>query len=215
MRLRFWFMSALKMLGLIVGASAAYGLLLWLQMDDGSMAFLAMLQLYFILFGAFMLLVMNVSLYKMMVSLVLSFGSTRREAFTGLQIYRLLPGLAATALTVLLAVIPGVEPLFSPSATAAICLGAFLLCGAIGSILGMVNYRFGKVGAIVAGVCVAIVCMGGGFLFGFAAVGQTRFPPLLRSSWYFPWIFLIFSAVVYALVLIPERRIIRRYQVKQ
>ena len=34
MRLRYWFTGALQLLGMVLGASALYCLVIWLQMDD-------------------------------------------------------------------------------------------------------------------------------------------------------------------------------------
>ena len=113
MRLRYWFTGALQLLGMVLGASALYCLVIWLQMDDEVQFLLAMLPLYFILFGSIMMLCLTVGLYKTMVNLALSFGSTRREVLAGLQLYRLLPTLAVAALAALLTGIPGVESVFS------------------------------------------------------------------------------------------------------
>ena len=215
MRLRYWLVGAVKLLGMVVGASAFYCLVMWLQMDDGELTFLLIgLPLYFILFGAFMMLGLTVSLYKSMVNMALSFGSTRREVLAGLQLYRLLPSLAVTALAALLTVIPGAEHMFSPGETISICLGVFLLCSAYGSVLGMVNYRFGKVGAIVSGIGIAAVAIGAGVVFALTA-DDARWLNLLLDSGALTWVFLAVCSAIYLLVLLPEHRIIRSYQVRQ
>lgn len=215
MRLRFWFSRGLQVLASILGASVLYGLLMWIQMDDSRLEFLLMmLPLYFILFGGFILLIMTFSLYKMMLSLCLSFGSTRREALVGMHIYRLIPTLGITALAALLYVFPGVEPLFSVRTMVLLSLGAFLLMGAVGSVLGMIYYRFGKVGAIITGISSVILGIGAGFLFAFSTNIQSGLSGL-AGSLPLSWVPLVLGAAVYLLTMIPENLVIRNYQVKQ
>ena len=60
------------------------------------------------------------------------------------------------------------EIVFSLGQTVRICLGTFLVSSAFGSVLGMVNYRFGKVGAVVTGI--GIIGIGGGVAFCLTAV---------------------------------------------
>ena len=215
MKLRFWVVSALKNLGIIVGASLLYGVLMWMQMDDGTLSnLLEGLSLYLILFGALMTLGINTGLYKMSVSLALSFGSTRREALVGVHLYRLIPAAAVTALASLIFLIPGVEPLFGMGTTMVLSAGLFLLCGAFGSVLGMVSCRFGKTGAIVAGIAAGVVCLCGGFAFGFAAVDQSWWPRLFQGLG-LTWVFLLAAAAIYAIVSVPEYRFVRSFQVRQ
>lgn len=214
MRLRYWFTGALQLLGMVLGASALYCLVIWLQMDDEVQFLLTMLPLYFILFGSIMMLCLTVGLYKTMVNLALSFGSTRREVLAGLQLYRLLPTLAVAALAALLTGIPGVESVFSLGQTARICLGAFLVSSAFGSVLGMVNYRFGKVGAVVTGISIAAVGIGVGVALGLTA-GDAGWLDRLLDRCALGWVFLAVCAVLYLLPLLPECRMIRSYQVRQ
>ncbi len=212
MRLRFWLMGGLRVLGTILGASALYAFFMWIQMED-STYILTLLPLYLILFGAVMLMAMTLGLYKMMLSLSLSFGSTRREAMMGIHIYRLLPCLGTTAMVALLTAVPGVEFLFSLQSTILVCLGAFLLCGALGAVLGLIYYRFGKLGAILSVVCMVLLAFAGGFL-AVLSVDQSDWLQRLFSTVPASWLTLALGAAVYLIVMIPERLVLRKYQVK-
>lgn len=214
MRLRFWLLGSLRIFGSVVGASAIYAIFMWIQMDDGKITnVLTLLPLYFLLFGAIMLLAMTMSLYKMMVSLSLSFGSTRREALAGLHVYRLLPTLGVAAVMAMLTVIPGTEPLFSPQTTILVTLGTFLLCSAVGSALGMIYYRFGKVGAVIMTVCIVLLAITGGIL-GILSTRQSAWLQAIFNHVPLSWMALGLGAAVYLIVMIPEYVVIRRYQVK-
>lgn len=215
MRLRFWLKNGLELLGMTVGISAFYCALMWIQLETGGWSdVLSLLPVCLIIFGAFMFAITAIGLYKMTISLVLSFGSTRREVLMGLQLYRLLPAVGIALLAALLTVIPGVEPVFSPCTTLLLSLGAFLLGGAAGAVLGMVSYRFGKVGTVITVICLGLFGFGLGLLAAFSADGQSWLSALAERGG-LPWLCLGLGAAAYLLVMIPESRIVRSYQVKQ
>lgn len=213
MRLRFWFRSSLQTLAAILGASALYGLLMGLQLDGAGLPdILGLMPMYLTLFGAIMLLAMMLAVYKFTLNLAISLGSTRREAFAGLQVLRLVPILVTVAVVALIMMIPGVEFFWGPAVLIPAALGLFLFTGAVGSVFGMVYLRFGKLGTVLTVLVLILVGILGGVLavLGFQV---SRFS-LSFSASRIPWLVLAAGAVVYALMLIPESRIIRKYQVK-
>lgn len=210
MRLRFWFRSSLQTLAATLGASAVYGLLMGIQLDGASFQdVLSLLPMYLMLFGAVMLMAMMLAVYKFSLGLSISLGSTRREAFVGLQVYRLVPTLVTVAVTALVTLVPGVETFWGPAVMIPAALGIFLFTGALGGLAGMVYLRFGKIAAILT--VLLLIVMGGvcGGLTVFFA--EANWPVL--AGW-IPWLILGLGAVVYGLVLIPESRVVRKYQVK-
>lgn len=215
MRLRFWLKSGLEILGMTVGISAFYCALMWIQMEDGGwLDVLSILPVYLIVLGALLFAVTAIGQYRMTVSLVLSFGSTRREVLMGLQIYRLLPTVCIALLAALLTMLPGVAPVFSPYTTFLLSLGAFLLGGAAGALLGMVTYRFGKVGTVITIISMALLGFGLGLLAVFSVDGQSRLYALAERG-ELPWLCLALGAAAYLLMMIPESRVVRSYQVRQ
>lgn len=213
MRLRFWLKSGWDVLVNTAGMSALYCVVMCIQIEnDGWQDILTMLPIYLILFGALVFAISAFGLYKMTISLVLSFGSTRREVLLGLQLYRLLPAAGIALLAALLTMIPSVEPVFSPGTAFLISLGVFLLGGAAGAILGMVAYRFGKVGTVITAICVGLFGSGLGVMGSLSIAGGGYD---LRAPGSLPWLLLALGAAVYLLVMIPEIRVVRGYQVRQ
>lgn len=212
MRLRFWFKGGLQALGGGVGASVLYGLLMELQMDSGNL--FMMLSLYLVFFGACILLVTMMSLYKYMLSMALSFGSTRREALVGMHLYRLLPAVSMAALAVLITLVPGTERLFSAGTLFPLALGVLLLGEVAGTILSVIAYRFGKVGGLIAGVCLFLVGVGAGLLAIFSLADEQSWLFEFVGTVSLTWAFLAAVGVLYLLTIIPEARIVRNYQVK-
>lgn len=213
MRLRLWVKGGLQTLATIAAASVLYGLLMWMQSSDMTLeATLEILPLYLISFGAVMILIMSLTAYKAMLPLALSFGSTRREAFAGLQVFRLLPMAVVVLLLALLLLVPGVEAAFGFSATLLVASGTYLLFGAVGSGVGMVYIRFGRVGAILAGILAGLLLVAGVILI--TAGAASLLPLSFFSADWLPWLALALGAAVYLLLLIPEARIVRRYQIK-
>lgn len=213
MRLRFWIKGGLQTLATVAGASAIYGLLMWFQSSASTLEeVLSLLPLYILTFGTIMLLAMTVSVYKGMLPLALSFGSTRREVFVGLQVFRLLPTAAVVLLLVLLFLVPGTEMFLGLPTAVLLTVGLFLFVGAIGSGLGMVYVRFGKLGTILMVVTLLVL----GFALGIGAVlglSSVKFDVAVSLRW-LPWLVLAAGAVVYLLMLIPEFRTVRKYQIK-
>lgn len=213
MRLRFWIKGGLQTLATVAGASALYGLLMWVQSSNITLEeTLSFLPFYLVTFGAIMLLAMTVSVYKAMLPLALSFGSTRREAFVGLQVFRLLPTAAVALLLVLLFLVPGTEMVLGLSAVVLLTAGLFLFVGAIGSGLGMIYVRFGKLGTILMVVTLLVLglALGIGAVLGLSSV---KFDVAVSLRW-LPWLVLATGAAVYLLMLIPEFRTVRKYQIK-
>ena len=213
MRLRFWFRSSLQTLAAILGASALYGLMMGMQLNGAELAdILGLLPMYLTIFGAIILLAMMLGVYKFMLGLSISMGSTRREAFVGLQVARMVPTLVTVAITALLTLIPGAEFFWGASTMIPAALGLFLFTGALGSIFGMVYLRFGKVATILTVILLILVGAGCGVL-GVLGIQATRFHVPLSAQW-IPWLILAAGAVFYTLMLIPESRVVRGYQVK-
>lgn len=206
MRLRYWIKTGLRNGVTLLGGCVMFSLMMLLQRGADGLADILRIGVGFLIaFGGGMSMVLNMLAYKLYLPVALSFGSSRREAFVGLQFLRLLPGAIIMAAAAL-AMVPAEMDV---RAVVPAGLGAILLLDAVGSGVGMVSVKFGK-GFIV--VCSAVIGMlaglcgvGGGFVFLLS-------PELISGS--LPWVILAVGAAAYAVSMIPEYRIVYQLNVK-
>jgi hypothetical protein len=141
MRLKDWFKSGLQYAAIIIFASAIYGVLMEPTNLDEMVSMAAM---YMLLFGGAMSLLFSISVYKVMLPVSLGFGSTRREAFVGIQCYRGVYMVLVSAAAVGLYLLGGKMGLTELKVLAPIGIGLMPLMTAVGAVIGMVGSRFGK-----------------------------------------------------------------------
>lgn len=213
MRLGYWVKQSLQMTMNILAGSAAYTVMMAVQGTvDGIMEALEMGGLFLVMFGVIISMVLNTTVYQLHIPLTLSFGSTRKEAFTGIQIYRLINGLVVVlggcGLYGLAGGALGEESLMPAWCFGVLVLGGYLLVGAYGILTGILATKLGKIamGALTAvGSLVVLAVISGAVLvlelgFGF-------------ETW-MVWIVLALGAVVYGLMLIPEVRTLKKFCVR-
>lgn len=210
MRVRFWLRLSLESIGALLGGSALYSLLMILQSDDLLGFVFPQFSLFLMLFGAFLSLGLSLGIYKTTVSLALAFGSTRREVLFGLQLFRLLPALIIPLCAAGLNALAGETALFPTNLFLPLGFGMFLGFSAIGSVLSAIFTRFGTAAALVTGLFVLVIGLGGGIVSVMMSFSHnaTPFPA------YAGWAVLGLGAVLYVLSWIPERRIVMTYNVK-
>jgi len=212
MRLRYWIRTGLQTFLWVVGACAFYSFLMFIQMDDFLQGALINLPIYLLLFGGMMLMGMNIGAYKFNLQLALAFGSTRNEAIVGLNLSRLIPSLLLTAVLVIFCGLPVAEAPVSPVQAIPLGLGVYLFFGALGSVIGVIFTKYGKVVAIVTAVLLVLICGVCGFLAGFS--GSNSFLGSLIFSASLPWLVLGIGLLAYALSQIPEQRTVWKCNVK-
>lgn len=207
MRLKDWLKSGLQYGAIVVGASFLYGTLMG-PSSVGEM--LTMTAMYMLLFGAAINMLYNITVYKVMLPLALSFGSTRKEAFVGIQCYRLVYAVLVIGVAVplyLLAREDGVTELmiFVP-----IGIGLMLMMNALGAVLGMIGNRFGK------GVMAVLTVVGSLIACGIVVTAVILFSFLSESigSYYGLWLLPVVGLVIYGLVSIAEHKAVKKYSVK-
>lgn len=212
MRLGYWVKTAFQSAGAIIAGAAMYTVMMYaMGMEGGFQQLLSMAAVYLMLFGAGMSLLYGVTVYKLHLPLAVSFGSTRKEAAVGLQCYRLIfTGLIAAAATILWLLSGedgfGSAPVFIP-----VGVTVLLIAGAVGTVLGVVSARFGRVAVIVTSLLTVLLIAGGVFatiLFLLTAEGEILFP---QWSW---WVMPLAGIVLHLLSMIPERRMVYKYNVK-
>ena len=212
MRLGYWVRQSLKMTMIILAGSAAYTVMMAVQGTvDGIMDALQMGGFFLMMFGIMISTVLNTTVYQLHLPLTLSFGSTRKEAFVGIQLYRLINGLIVVLVGCGLYGVAGAmgdEWLMPAWCIGVLGLGAYLLMGAFGILMGILATKLGKVAlAAVAGVVtlLGMVTIGGAVLGLELGFGLER---------WMVWIVLALGAVVYGLMLIPEVRTLKKFCVR-
>ena len=145
MRLKDWFKSGLQFGTIVVAASFVYGLLMG---TNGVGELLTMAAMYMLLVGALINVLYNLGVYKTILPVALSFGSTRREAFVGMQCYRLVYMLGLLAIATVLYLLAGERGLMELADAAPICIGVLLLLHTLGAVMGQHPLRQGSIGSV-------------------------------------------------------------------
>lgn len=206
MRLKDWFKSGLQYAAIIIFASAIYGVL----MEPTKLTeMVSMAAMYMLLFGGAMSLLFSISVYKVMLPVSLGFGSTRREAFVGIQCYRVVYMALVSAAAVGLYLLGGKMGLTELKVLAPIGIGLMPLMTAVGAVIGMVGSRFGK------GVMAAMTVIG-----SLIAVAIMLATLILRDVFeeqigsFGLWMMPVAGLLVYGLVSIFEYKSVKKYSVK-
>lgn len=206
MRLKAWFKSGLQYGAIVVGASFLYGAL----MGPSSVSeMLTMTAMYMLLFGAVINMLYNVTVYKVTLPLALSFGSTRKEAFVGIQCYRLVYAVLVIGVAVPLFLLAGEDGRADMMFFAPIGIGLMLTLNGLGAVLGMLGNRFGK--GVLAAVTVIGSLLACVILFGSIIVFALLDERIGTAGL---WLMPVIGLVVYGVVSIFEYKVIYKYGVK-
>ena len=217
MRLRFWLKESLTVMAAAIGGSAFYTFLMWFSETEPDLEGLfTMAIVYLIVFGAFMRLIMNVAAHSQHLSSALSFGSSRKEAMVGMQIFRLLPGLVIAVLSAVLFIIH--EGQFQPKylLIGVLSLAVSLILGTWGSFMGIASHRYGKKALVIA-IIVGILILAGSVAAIVIAVTSadpdTIFDAIFSHP-VFPWAMGLIPVALYGISLIFEKKAIYTCSVK-
>ena len=217
MRLRFWLKESLTVMAAAIGGSAVYTFLMWFSETEPYLEGLfTMAIVYLIVFGAFMSLIMNVAAHSQHLSTALSFGSSRKEAMVGMQIFRLLPGLVIAVLSAVLFIIH--EGQFQPKylLIGVLSLAVSLILGTWGSFMGIASHRYGKKALVIA-IIVGILILAGSVAAIVIAVTSadpdTIFDAIFSHP-VFPWAMGLIPVALYGISLIFEKKAIYTCSVK-
>ncbi len=203
MRYRYWLKSALQLFGAVMLGSVIFSAMLLIQGHYFSIKeTLRQCTTFLFTFGSMTQLMFYFSIYKLSIPLTLSFGSTRKEAFWGVQLLRYTLTALCLGLYVLLSAIAGTPIHFL------FAVGLFLLAGAAGSLLGILAVRFGKAVTIIASIVFGMLCGVIGVIVGMSA----DFTFILTGS--LSWGVLIAGIVFHLAMFIPEKRTISRLLVR-
>lgn len=161
--------------------------------------------------------IMSVTVYKVYLPMCLSMGSRRLDAFVGLQIMSKLPAVAATVLSAVFCLIFKNDSTSVFLAAWKLNLLEVIIAGSVGGIMGCVWVRFGRVGAVLTVVFMALIGGTIGFLSGFSASNHEM--PQIINSWLggsdnFILGFAAVAALLWLAEIIFSRNTLKNYEVK-
>lgn len=212
MRVKDWLKTA-AIHGLsAIGGSIMYSVMMYMMRVEESLAdTLEIAVVYLLTFGSFMSVVLMLSVQKQNLPLALSFGATRKEAFCGMQCYRLtylVLVLAAAAAMLLLTDQEGRE-----AAWIYLVVGGslILIFGSAGAAMGIVGIKYGKGAMAAMGVLMGVLTVGTiiGLVFAIMAVIETDSAFLGMGALALPLV----AVAAYIGSMAAEYRMIRTYNV--
>lgn len=165
--IHYWSWISMKLLGMAVGASVLFGILLGF-MDGGLQEFISSTDMYLLLFGVYFGLVAQVTAAQTYLNLSLSMGAGRRHTVIGLQYINVILAVGMFLADFLFRKITG--GIYSEWGVAGkelviMYIGAILIMDGIGMLLATLISCLGKLGMIIF-VGIAMISGGvAGFFF--------------------------------------------------
>lgn len=160
--------------------------------------------------------IMSLTVYKNYLPMCLSMGSRRLDAFVGMQIMSRLPAVAAIAFGTIFCLIFKNDTTAMFLASWKTTLLQLLISGILGSLLGCLWSRFGRVGAIITVIFMA--CVGGvmGFFGGVSTSGDINLSAVLGNAIGKKGgvILAAVTVVLWGVELIISRNTLKNYEVK-
>lgn len=209
MRLLYWIKEGLRITAAVFAAAAIY-MLLTVSQDSGDtwQDYLYTGTTYLVIFGAFMTMALNATVYQVHIPLTISFGSTRAEALLGIQCYRLTIMLPVLTVSAILVGIAGEAAWLDFPTILLLGAGAFLAFNGLGGVLGIFSTKLSK--GVLAAVSIAAM------LLAITVLGLSvlLFAVIFEQGHGTAWIILGLGALVYALCSIAEARTLKGFRVK-
>lgn len=213
MRLRYWIKTALTYSLTMVGASLIYGAVMGLSGDIMSMKELFRTTgIYLLVFGVMMNLILGMSIYKSNLPLAISFGSSRKEVFLGLQCFSGISiGVILAASTLLFLMAGKYYYLFPMRRYIPLALALLLIAGAAGKFLGVLSVKLGRYAMVLVGVIVGLLiclCFIAGVMVGLGMeISESRLDLIAV-------VLPVIGAAFYGVSMIPEYKTVYKYNVK-
>ena len=213
MRLKDWFKTGAFHALCAIGGSLLYGVMMYMMGAEYNISYMLEISvIYMLFFGAFMSMVLIMSVQKQNLPLALSFGSTRKEAFWGMQCYRVVYMALIMAAAAVLSLLTGKDGADLAAVFLPLGLTAMLIMGALGSVIGIAGLRFGKGAMIAIGIVSGVLMVG--MLIGFVIVVFSMADKMIDLSGWMIWLVPAFGVVLHIGSTVLERRMIYQYNVK-
>lgn len=213
MRVKFWIQAALQNGLVVVGGSVGYGVMMTLTgAIENVERMLGIMMMFLLLFGAGMGIVIGLNLWKLNLPLALSFGSSRKEAFWGLQWYHLIYNGVILAATMVLCVLCGATAPLSLGLLLPVSVALLLLSTAASTIFGIVGVKYGKTVVIIISVVIGILLAGS--IMAVVTLFLIQDAVGLNLTNWIIWGLPVVGVVLYGLSLIAEHKMVYRFAVK-
>ena len=213
MRVKFCIQAALQNCILVVGGSVGYGVMMTLTgAIENVERMLGIMMMFLLLFGAGMGIVIGLNLWKLNLPLALSFGSSRKEAFWGLQWYHLIYNGVILAATMVLCVLCGATAPLSLGLLLPVSVALLLLSTAASTIFGIVGVKYGKTVVIIISVVIGILLAGS--IMAVVTLFLIQDAVGLNLTNWIIWGLPVVGVVLYGLSLIAEHKMVYRFAVK-
>jgi hypothetical protein len=213
MRLKDWFKTGAVHAFSAIFGSIAYGVMMHLMGLEGSFAdMLRIAVVYLLVFGGFMSVVLIMSVQKQNLPLALSFGSTWKEAFWGMQCYRVVYIALVTVAAVVLSLLTGEDGADMAAAYILTGVTVMLIMGTLGSVTGIAGLKFGKGAMIAIGIATGVLMVG--LLIGFVILVLSTGKMEIDLSGWLLWLLPVFGLVLHIGSMVLEHRMIFQYNVK-
>lgn len=213
MRIRYWAKNSLTSIALFLIVVPVYMVLFNAGNEDFAWNDLFLTAtIYLLLFGMLFQSIFVMSAYKSVLPIALSFGSTRREAVVGCQVYRLLPLAALLPLSFLTAFLHDPDFCLILLKVLPAVVGAYLIFCSFGSLLGVATVKFGnKALFLLIPLCIGLTI--GVFAVVLGATEFPQMPDVLTMDWVI-WLVLGVGVILHGLSLIPEIKTVYHMNVK-
>lgn len=212
MRLKEWLKTGTFHALAAIGGSLLYGMMIYMmdvEFDEFS-TYIEAGAICLLFIGAFLNLVLILVVQTQNLPLALSFGATRKEAFWGMQCYRIVYAVLIMAVVAMMFLLTE-----GSNDTAMVLLpiglAAMLLSGAIGSVGGAVGVQYGTGAAIAAGVMMGLVSVSIGI---FAVIWMEKHGPIGGHPELIFWLFPAIGLVAHIVSMVLEHKAIYKYNVK-
>lgn len=213
MRVKFWIQAALQNGLVVVGGSVGYGVMMTLTgAIENVERMLGIMMMFLLLFGAGMGIVIGLNLWKLNLPLALSFGSSRKEAFWGMQWYHLIYNGVILAATMVLCVLCGATAPLSLGLLLPVSVALLLLSTAASTIFGIVGVKYGKTVVIIISVVIGILLAGS--IMAVVTLFLIQDAVGLNLTNWIIWGLPVVGVVLYGLSLIAEHKMVYRFAVK-
>lgn len=210
MRLKYWLLTAIQSGVIVAFGSLVYVIMMLLMGIEGEMwELLTMASVMLLILGAAVGMGTCAAAWKLNLPVALNFGSTRKEAFWGLQCHRIVYSAVVFGISTVLCLLAGEARVLTQHKFVPLGIGVLLLAGAFGGMFGMLGTKVGKIAQAILGV-LSFFLLAGGAIAGVIWIIAMEEMDLPGGVWLFPTV----SLCLYGLSMIPEYKTVCKYNVK-
>ena len=210
MRLKYWLLTAVQS-----GVLMAFGSLVFVMMmllmgvEGGVWELLTMASMMLLMLGAIVGMETCAAAWRLNLPVALNFGSTRKEAFWGLQCHRIVYSAVVFMISTLLCLMAGEARVLTQHKFIPLGIGILLSAWACGGVVGMLDTKVGKTAQVFLSV-LGFFLLAGCVIAGVIWIIAMEEMDLPAGVWLFPAV----SLLLCGLSMILEYKAVCKYNVK-